>query len=207
MKICNIGRLDPDLQRQGITGLTNGATMEKTVWNEFYGNPERHAYESEKLIAEFSEKKIEDTAEISLDDLPQGTERETIIRQRVNQSFFRAAVISAYNSKCCISGVALADLVEACHIVDWADNEINRTNPRNGLCLNPFFHKAYDKFLISITPDYDIVVSEKLLQSIEDEVSLDYIKQLIGTKINRPDRFLPQRELLDIHHNKYLSIQ
>lgn len=179
----------------------------KTVWNEFYGNPERLAYESEKLIAEFSEKKIEDTAEISLDNLPQGTERETIIRQRVNQSFFRAAVISAYNSKCCISGVALADLVEACHIVDWADDEINRTNPRNGLCLNPFFHKAYDKFLISITPDYDIVVSEKLLQSIEDEVSLDYIKQLIGTKINRPDRFLPQRELLDIHHNKFLSIQ
>lgn len=207
MKIGNIGRLDPDLQRQGITGLTNGATMEKTVWNEFYGNPERLAYESKKLLAEFSEKKIEDTAEISLDDLPQGTERETIIRQRVNQSFFRAAVISAYNSKCCISGVALADLVEACHIVDWADNEINRTNPRNGLCLNPFFHKAYDKFLISITPDYDIVVSEKLLQSIEDEVSLDYIKQLIGNKINRPDRFLPQRELLDIHHNKYLSIQ
>ncbi len=207
MKIGNIGRLDPDLQRQGITGLTNGATMEKTVWNEFYGNPERLAYESEKLIAEFSEKKIEDTAEISLDDLPQGTERETIIRQRVNQSFFRAAVISAYNSQCCISGVALADLVEACHIVDWADDEINRTNPRNGLCLNPFFHKAYDKFLISITPDYDIVVSEKLLQSIENKVSLDYIKQLIGTKINRPDRFLPQRELLDIHHNKYLSIQ
>ena len=207
MKIGNIGRLDPDLQRQGITGLTNGATMEKTVWNEFYGNPERLAYESEKLIAEFSEKKIEDTAEISLDDLPQGTERETIIRQRVNQSFFRAAVISAYNSKCCISGVALADLVEACHIVDWADDEINRTNPRNGLCLNPFFHKAYDKFLISITPDYDIVVSEKLLQSIDKKVSLDYIKQLIGTKINRPDRFLPQRELLDIHHNKYLSIQ
>lgn len=29
MKIGNIGRLDPDLQRQGITGLTNGATMEK----------------------------------------------------------------------------------------------------------------------------------------------------------------------------------
>lgn len=94
MKIGNIGRLDPDLQKQGITGLTNGATMEKTVWNEFYGNPERLAYESEKL-----------------------------------------------------------------------------------------------------------------LQSIEDKVSLDYIKQLIGTKINRPDRFLPQRELLDIHHNKYLSIQ
>lgn len=207
MKIGNIGRLDPDLQRQGITGLTNGATMEKTVWNEFYGNPERLAYESEKLIAEFSEKKIEDTAEISLDDLPQGTERETIIRQRVNQSFFRAAVISAYNFKCCISGVALADLVEACHIVDWSDDEANRTNPRNGLCLNPFFHKAYDKFLISITPDYHIVVSEKLLQSIEDEVSLDYIKQLIGSKINRPDRFLPQRELLDIHHNKYLSKQ
>ena len=50
MKIGNIGRLDPDLYKKGISGLVHGAKMEEEVWNEFYGNPELLAFESEKII-------------------------------------------------------------------------------------------------------------------------------------------------------------
>lgn len=205
MKIGNIGRLDPDLKSQGITGLKHGAKEEEAVWEEFYGNPERLAYESERLIAQFLNKPIEETAEISTQNLPQGAEREVIIRQRVNQSFFRAAVMNSYNFRCCISGVQKSELVEACHIVDWAEDEANRTNPRNGLCLNPFFHKAYDKLLISITPDFDIVISDSLIDNIDSDASQRYLLQLNGTKIHLPDKFLPQRDLLEKHHQKYLS--
>lgn len=205
MKIGNIGRLDPDLKSQGITGLKHGAKEEEAVWEEFYGNPERLAYESERLIAQFLNKPIEETAEISTQNLPQGAEREVIIRQRVNQSFFRAAVMNSYNFRCCISGVQKSELVEACHIVDWAEDEANRTNPRNGLCLNPFFHKAYDKLLISITPDFEIVISDNLIDNIDSDASQGYLLQLKGNKIHLPDKFLPQRELLEKHHQKYLS--
>ena len=205
MKIGNIGRLDPDLKSQGITGLKHGAKEEEAVWEEFYGNPERLAYESERLIAQFLNKPIEETAEISIQNLPQGAERETVIRQRVTQSFFRAAVMNSYNFRCCISGVQKSELVEACHIVDWAEDEANRTNPRNGLCLNPFFHKAYDRLLISITPDFDIVISDSLIDNIDSDASQRYLLQLNGAKIHLPDRFLPQRELLEKHHQKYLS--
>ena len=205
MKIGNIGRLDPDLKSQGITGLVHGAKLELEVWNEFYNNPERLAYESERLIAQFSGKGIEESSDISLQDLPQGKEREVVIRQRVNQSFFRAAVMSSYNFRCCISGVQKSELVEACHIVDWAENEGNRTNPRNGLCLNPFFHKAYDKLLISITPDFEILINDSLIDNIDSNVTQTYLSQLRGTKIHLPDRFLPQRDLLEIHHQKYLA--
>ncbi|RRD02950.1 hypothetical protein [Prevotella sp. OH937_COT-195] len=48
MKIGNIGRLDPDLKKQGITGLIHGANIEKEVWKEFYRNPEHLAFESER---------------------------------------------------------------------------------------------------------------------------------------------------------------
>ena len=191
MKIGNIGRLDPDLKSQGITGLVHGAKLELEVWKEFYNNPELLAYESECLIAQFSGKGLEESSEISLQDLPQGKEREVVIRQRVNQSFFRAAVMNSYNFRCCISGVQKSELVEACHIVDWAENEANRTNPRNGLCLNPFLHKAYDKLLISITPDYGIVMSDNMLENIDNNDTLTYFSQLNGSKIHLPDRFLP----------------
>ncbi|MGN0223504.1 MAG: HNH endonuclease [Muribaculaceae bacterium] len=207
MKIGNIGRLDPDLKSKGITGLTHGGKVEQEVWNEFYGNPEMLAYESERLIAELSGKSIEETTHIQIEDLPEGKEREVVVRQRVNQSLFRATVMNAYNFRCCISGVKKPELVDACHIVDWAVDTANRTNPKNGLCLNPFFHKAYDKWLISITPDFEIVVSEKLLQSTESEATQDYLSQVNGTKIHLPNFFLPQRELLEIHHNQYLSRQ
>ena len=204
MKIGNIGRLDPSLQRQGITGLTHGSKVEQDVWDEFNANPEQFAYESERLIAQFSAKSIEDSSNINIQDLPQGINRERIIRQRVNQSFFRSAVMSSYHFHCCISGISNPDLVEACHIVDWAEDEANRTNPRNGLCLNPFFHKAYDKLLISITPDFEVVVSDNLLHCLDNQVTLMYLSQLNGTRIHLPDKFLPQPELLEIHHNKYL---
>ncbi len=80
MKVGNIGRLDPDLKEQGITGLIHGAKMEEEVWNEFYGNPEYLAYERERLIAEFAKQSIEQSSNIAVEDLPQGVEREMIVR-------------------------------------------------------------------------------------------------------------------------------
>lgn len=206
MKVGNIGRLDPDLKEQGITGLIHGAKMEEEVWNEFYGNPEYLAYESERLIAEFAKQSIEQSSNIAVEDLPQGVEREMIVRQRVNQSFFRSAVMSAYNFQCCISGVGNPALLETCHIVDWAKDNKNRINPRNGLCMNPFFHKAYDKHLLTITPDYTILISEELLQHTSETLFKTYLKEINGIKILLPDKFLPQRELLEIHYNNYKMI-
>ena len=205
MKIGNIGRLDPDLKRQGISGLVHGAKMEEEVWNEFYGNPELLAFESEKIIARLTNQSIEMCTSIRTDDLPQGRERSVIIKQRVNQSFFRSTVMSAYNFHCCISGVNIAELLEACHIVYWSQDERNRVNPKNGLCMNSFFHKAYDKHLLGITPDMRIVVSEELLQGSTEISFFNYLKTIDGKKILLPDKFLPQKELLEIHYNKFIN--
>ena len=205
MKVGNIGRLDPDLKEQGITGLIHGAKMEEEVWNEFYGNPELLAFESEKIIALLSNQSIEVSTSIKTDDLPQGSERSVIIKQRVNQSFFRSAVMSAYNFRCCISGVTVPDLLEACHIVDWSQDEQNRTNPKNGLCMNPFFHKAYDKYLLGITPELKIVISEELIQNVIDTSFQSYLRELDGRNILLPDKFFPQRELLEMHYDRFIK--
>lgn len=203
MKIGNIGRLDPDLREKGISGLIHGAKMEEDVWKEFYGNPEKLAFESEKIIAKYSNQDIETSSEIKTDDLPQGIDREAVVRQRVNQSFFRSAVLSAYNFCCCISGVQNSSLLEACHIVNWSQDIKNRTNPKNGLCMNPFFHKAYDKHLISITPDLKIVISDELQQNIKEDSFSCYLKNINGRNILLPDKFLPQKEFLEIHYNQF----
>lgn len=116
MKVGNFGRLDPVLKKKGIKGLVNGSKLEEEVWNEFNGNWDRLAFESEQLIAKFQNKKIEEINYLDLSKIPKGIERETLIKARVNQSFFRSTILSSYNIKCCITGLSIPDFLVASHI-------------------------------------------------------------------------------------------
>lgn len=207
MKVGNLGRLDPKLKEKGISGLSHGSKVEQMVWDEFYANPEQLIYESECLIAKYSNDSIEHTSNIDLDNLPEGTERLAVIKQRVNQTFFRYTVLSSYDNKCCISGIGNSLLLEACHIKDWSVDSENRTNPENGLCLNNLFHRAYDKYLIAITPDYHIVISDKFISDTGDELFKQYLKGINGRTITLPSRFYPRKDFLDFNYQKYLSLQ
>lgn len=205
MKIGNLGRLDPKLKERGIVGLTHGAKMEQEVWKDFYDNPDKLAYESECLIAKYTKNDIEKAANVDIDHLPEGKERLAIVKQRINQSFFRSAVMCSYDFKCCISGVGNSELLEACHILDWSEDKNNRSNPENGLCLNSLFHKAYDKYLIAITPDYKIIISDEMIEKTEDESFKCYLLGLQNKKLILPNRFYPKPDFLDYHYQKYLS--
>lgn len=203
MKVGNFGSFDSELKARGIVGLANTSKLDEEIWEEYHNNWDKLAYDSERIIANLSHKTIEESSGIDLKDLPEGKERESVIKQRINQSFFRMAVMSAYNFNCCISGVCNAELLEACHIVDWSKDTANRTNPKNGLCLNPFFHKAYDKNLMAITPNLEIVVSDELIQNTTEELFQEYLQRINGHIISLPDKFLPDRDLLDIHYQQY----
>lgn len=200
MKVGNIGRLDPELKKRGIGGLQHGARLEEEVWNEFHGNWDKLAFESEKLIAEFQKRPIEESTEIELTDLPEGKERESIIKTRVNQSFFRSAVLMAYDSKCCITGLTVPYFLEACHILSWNSSKENRTNPHNGLCLNGLHHKAFDNGLITITPDYKVLVSSYFNDFTNDKSVEKFFKIYNNQKINLPKKFLPSKEFLENHY-------
>lgn len=207
MKVGNFGRFDPILRAKGISGLSNGSKFEESIWNEFWGNTEKLAYESERLFAERAGKTVEEYTSIDTCSIPDGREREAIVRLRVNQNFFREAVLTAYLNKCCITGISNTPLLEACHISGWADDANNRTNPKNGLCMNPLFHRAYDKYLIAITPDYKIIISEQMLNFVEDEEFLSYLRSIQGRCISMPEKFSPDKELLASHYEIYTQKQ
>lgn len=203
MKVGNFGRFDPVLKAKGIVGLSNGSKAEEPIWDEFWGNSEKLAYESEKLFAERAGKTVEEYSAIDTSTIPQGKEREAVVRLRVNQNFFREAVLTAYLNQCCITGISNAALLEACHISGWADDENNRTNPKNGLCMTPTFHRAYDKFLMAITPDYEIVFSDEMLSGAKDETTLKFLRDLQGRHIIMPEKFTPEQDFLAKHYESY----
>ena len=144
MKIGNFGSFDPELKAKGIVGLGNTSRMDKEVWDEYCHDWGKLAYDSNYIIARFKNSTLEALTNVDVDRYPQGEERERIVRQRIHQTFFRNTVLSSYNYRCCISGVGNVELLEACHIVDWSQDESNRTNPQNGLCLNPFFPSDFN---------------------------------------------------------------
>lgn len=206
MKVGNFGSFDPELKAKGIVGLSNTSKLDVEVWNEYCNDWEKLAFDSEQIIAKLSHKTIEETVGIDETIFPKGKERETIVKQRINQSFFRNAVLSSYNNKCCISRLSIPDLLEACHIVDWSDDIKNRLNPSNGICLNSLFHKAYDKHYLGITPDYEILISDKLFdENLAQGNIKDFFLKYHKTKIQMPDKFKPNKELLDTHFQHFLN--
>ena len=201
MKVGNFGRLDPELRKQGIVGLGNGSKLDEIIWNEFNGNWDKLAFESEKLIAEFQNKSIEQIETLNIEDFPKGEERETIIKARVNQSFFRSTILSSYNLKCCITGLSITDFLVASHIKPWSKDLENRSNPHNGLCLNSIHDKAFDRGFITVTPDFKILVSNFFDDYSNDLAVTDFFKKYQNQFINLPDRFLPSKEFLDWHYS------
>jgi putative restriction endonuclease len=201
MKVGNFGRLDPELKKQGIVGLAHGSKMEDEVWEEFNGNWEKLAFESELLISKFANKSIELASEIETDDLKAGIDIEAIVKQRVNQSFFRRTVLSSYNYKCCITGLSIPDFLIASHIIPWSKNTEQRLNPRNGLCLNSIHDKAFDRGFITITPEFIVKVSKSFCDFKKERAVQEFFIKYENLNIHLPNRFLPEKDFLDFHYN------
>ncbi len=200
-KLVNFASFDPSLKARGIKGASNVSNLDRQIWNEFYNNWALLSYESEKRLAQLENKTIEDILEISEGELREGKVKEQLIKARVNQSFFRASILAAYNSTCCITGLRNSAFLIASHIAPWASDEKNRLNPRNGLCLNSLHDKAFEAGLITITPGYTIKISSVLKKDKEQKAIEAYFLKYDNHRIILPSRFLPDPDLLT-HHNK-----
>lgn len=204
MKLANFARLDPTLQARHIKGLTQGAKGEVEVWNEFNGNWEELAWQSEQLLANYKNESIEKSSEIEpVEFTVEGKEREAIIKARVNQSFFRRMILNSYDYTCAITGLKVPELLIASHIIPWKDRKDTRLNPQNGICLNALHDKAFDMGMITITPDYVVKVSEEIKSQGGNITIREYFIKYDKVPIIKPIKFLPSKDYLD-YHNKCL---
>lgn len=207
MKIGNFGSFDPELRRRGIVGLGNTSKLDEQIWKEFSSDWDRLGYESELLIAQYFNIPIEQTisTDVDLENLPRGTTRDAIVKVRVNQKFFRNTVLSSYNSKCCITGMDMPELLVASHIVPWAINDSKRTDPRNGLCLNVMHDKAFDRGLITVTEDYRVKLSAALVKNKSNSEINNWFIGYDNKPICIPERFVPDADCLK-HHREHVFL-
>lgn len=198
-KMGNLGHFDPELQKRNVSGLSNASKTDEAVVSRFRNNWEDLSFEAQRIEAQLKGMPIE---KLSIDGIPVGDMRETTVRMRVNQQFFREAVLASYQQKCCITGISVPTLLIASHIKPWAvsDPKTERTNPSNGLCLNALHDKAFDKGLITVLPDYTIAVSSTL-QSNSNDNGTDWLLQCEHQRIRLPEKFLPDKEFLQYHND------
>jgi putative restriction endonuclease len=201
MKIGNLARLDPELKRRGISGLVNGSRLDEEIWEEFNKNWNKLAYESEEILANLQGISLEKAVATDPIIFPDGSDRQTLVKVRVNQSFFRSAVQAAYDNRCCITGLTIDSLLVASHIIPWSKDTEIRTDPRNGLLLNSLHDKAFDTGLITVTPDYKIRISRHIHELAQEEIIKMWFTNYDGKYITLPERFLPSKKSLKWHND------
>ncbi len=199
-KLVNFSSLDPSIRRRGLKGANHTSKLDEEIWYEFFDNLSELAFESEALLAKYANQNIIETTNIYYADLPkEGKERKSIIKSRVNQSFFRRMILSSYENKCSITGLPITELLVASHIVPWANDTNNRMNPCNGICLNALHDRAFDKGLITITNDYKLVISKRFRVFHKESSINQFFNAYDGQKLSLPQRFLPKQEFLEYH--------
>jgi putative restriction endonuclease len=194
-KLGNFGAFDPELKKRNISGLGHGSKLDREVWEEFHRDWNGLVAKAHELGARFA-LPIEITSGL----IPPLGPSETLAvrKQRIHQRFFREAVLSSYQGTCCITGLSLRACLVASHIVPWSAQEDLRSDPANGLCLSATFDRLFDSGYLTVTRDYRVRVSNRLLRTGTGPVS-ELICRYHDKPILRPHRFLPSHQHLEWH--------
>ncbi len=207
-KLVHLSSQDPYHKNRGIKGLDNPGKNAIEIYNEFRNNWDEMLYESEVLLAKYQNKTIEEVylekeeiKKITSDVLAgkQGNDVQRLVKTRINQSLFRKIIVSNYSNTCAICGLNIENLLVASHIIKWSENQSQRLNPENGLCLCNIHDKAFEVGYIGIQNDYKISVSKELHQIKDKETYTALFERHENQSIILPDKFYPNILFLEEH--------
>ncbi len=214
MKLTNIASLDPAITSTGRKGLDGASTADKLMWDEMQHDWEGFALESQAVVDavvtsnDISQDALLPTAALlEEEEFDYSAENKTsLVKIRVGQHFFRRSVLSAYSGRCCITGLTEPKLLVASHIVPWRTDSNHRLNPRNGLCLSVLHDKAFDLGMFTLMPDFKIKTSRHIQAMSNNPFAANWLVGLEGKSIELPEKFRPELEFLDWHHqNIFMS--
>ena len=197
MKLSNIASLDPAITATGRRGLRSASAADRAMWAEMQEDWEAFAIKTRRAVEAVQPNPPEPISPAG----PAGGERLATTRVRIGQRFFRDALLSAYRGRCCITGLATPELLNASHIVPWRVDRANRVNPRNGLLLSALHDRAFDSGLITIAEDMTVRVWSGLAGET-DHFLAETIGRFEGRRIEPAEKFQPERKFLEYHRQR-----
>lgn len=122
-------------------------------------------------------------AEAALRDLVEPAYRTIELRARLHQAHFRRVVLRAYRERCTVCGMRVRPLLDAAHIVP--DSEGGSASITNGIGMCVLHHRAFDRGILGVRPDYTVRVSADRLSSA-DAFALRALRDFDGRTIGLP---------------------
>lgn len=178
----------------------------KAIWPCYISNIHEDQKYCEVTVGESIDVRAERPSRVEYPDLSAPTRayavRET--RVRLHQATFRINVLSAYKNRCSLSGLPIPELLEAAHITPDS-NTYSSTEISNGIAMTRLHHRAFDANLIGITPDLNIVVSDRLMEK-DDGPILSALKNLDGQRLIPPysEKLSPDKNRLAQRYEEFL---
>ena len=96
------------------------------------------------------------------------TTRDALIKARVGQGKFRAALLKRWGNACSVTNIGHPEVLIASHIKPWShcQSKYERWSPSNGLLLTPNLDKLFDSGLIGFDDNFRMVTSPRLKPSV-----------------------------------------
>ena len=95
--------------------------------------------------------------------IPDQTEVERVVKQRVGQNIFRSSLFDYWGGACALTGVSTKELLRASHAKPWADaSDEERMSVFNGFLLEARYDVLFDQGLITFTNEGELVISNSL---------------------------------------------
>jgi putative restriction endonuclease len=122
----------------------------------------------------------------------------TLNYPRLGQGSFRLAVTEAYEKACAVTREHSLPVLEAAHIKPFSEGGSHEV--QNGLALRSDIHRLFDRGYVTVTPDYEFEVSEKLFEEFEN--GRRYYDMENGIWVPEEEELQPSDELLDWHRQE-----
>lgn len=171
-----------------------------------YAQYEQEVLLADKIIAQESNPRTISTKLIAHFDISkEGDDKISLTKQRKGQEYFRHMILANYGCRCALTGIDVPQLLLASHIIPWAEksHKKDRLNPSNGICLSALYDKAFDKGLITISPDdYTVLLSSALREYESKEYFDRHFGNIAGRQITMPVEYKPNRDFLAYHRDK-----
>lgn len=160
--------------------------------------------EGQRLLAQVQERMRRTVVNQVVSDAPEQRYAESLTKHRLGQGGFRISVTDAYQRRCAITGEKTLPVLEAAHIMPYANEGPHLVS--NGILLKSDFHTLFDQGYLTITPDYHIEVSKRLHEDYGN--GKDYYQHhgqqllILPTEISQ----MPDKKYIQWHNdNVYLG--
>lgn len=197
--------IDPELFRLMMNSVKN-SVLENTLLEQYF--PEtRFRFNSydQQFLDRLEAQLLNESPTIykkRIDELKEQLSKEEYEEELyIRGGLFKREVPKIYGFQCAVSRMHIissinAQMVDACHIVPFAVSKDDTIS--NGISLSPNIHRAFDRGLLTIRPDYTVKVSQAIAKNKNSPFALG---QFDGKPILLPENQIhyPSPENLNWH--------